>query len=78
MTAAGSMSLAERELGAFYTAVRRSLGQEAATRAARLWIEALEAADLPRPPLEAALRAVTISAASRLAVSPSQATGSAY
>ncbi len=69
LAAADSVMLADRELGAFYTAVCRCLGPEAATRAARLWIDAFEAADLPCPLLEAAVRAVTICAASRLATS---------
>ena len=63
---APQMNPAERELGAFLTAVRQNFGPDAAPRAADCWLEAFAAAPsacfAPRE-----LRAVTIRAASHLA-----------
>ncbi len=59
---------AEREMGAFFCAVRQRLGVEAARRAAGYWIDAFEAAAGPSGQSGSALRKVTIAAASRLAL----------
>jgi hypothetical protein len=60
------MNPAERELGAFLTAVRQNFGPDAVPRAIDCWLEAF--ADAPSACLAPReLRAVTIHAASRLA-----------
>ena len=59
-----TISLAERELGAFLAAVRQQYGADAALRAADYWIEALERVE-PHP-AASHWRRVTLAAASRL------------
>jgi hypothetical protein len=62
----GSVRLAERELGAFFTAVTELYGPELAEFAAKEWLRELEATDdLPTSPRE--WRWVTVKASARLA-----------
>ncbi len=62
------MASAERELGAFVKAVTDSFGPEKAGRAAEDWLEELETMALPDELTSCLWRAITISAAARLAV----------
>ena len=61
-----SISLAEKELGAFVGAVGRTRGTEASRRAAEYWVEALEQLDDAAQP-HFDWRKITIAAASLLA-----------
>jgi hypothetical protein len=58
---------AERELGAFMTAVRTLFGPTEASRAAEDWIELAEHTEAPSADRHTNWRRVTIAAASRLA-----------
>jgi hypothetical protein len=61
------MNMAQRELGAFMSAVTEAYGSEEAMLAARDWLNELEATDeLPRPTIRD-WRRITIAAAARLA-----------
>ena len=60
------MAMAERELGAFLSAVHEKFGPEAAPRAGKFWLEAFEAAPRSLKPAHSDLRTVTIAAVSRL------------
>jgi hypothetical protein len=59
---------AERELGAYFTAVAELFGAEAAAHAAECWIELLETTNLPAFDGRLNWREITILAASRLAI----------
>ena len=59
---------AERETGAYCTAVAELFGEAAAAKAAECWIELVEAKDLPAFDDHRNWREITILAASRLAI----------
>jgi hypothetical protein len=61
------IAMAERELGAFLSAVHEKFGPEAAPRAGKFWLEAFEAANQPTNQTHPDWRRITIAAASRLA-----------
>ncbi len=58
---------AEREMGAFLSAVRRKFGPATVRRAAGYWVEAFDSATWPYGQMAAGWRRITIAAASRLA-----------
>ena len=61
------MSMAERELGAFLSAVTESYGSEEARISAEDWLDELESMDGPPEFASCELRVITITAAERLA-----------
>ncbi len=60
------LEMAQRELAAFYAAVKTLSGKDAAERAAREWIEQVQARDA-LPTSTSGWRRITIAAAQRMA-----------
>jgi hypothetical protein len=71
------LSLAERELSAFFAAVKASFGPEQAKLSAEDWLDATEQVLGPNQPTSRDWRAVTIVASSRLAHRLAAARGNA-
>ena len=64
---ASLISMAERELGSFISAVTELYGRQQAEISAGEWLDELESMDGPAEPTLRSLRQVTIAAAARLA-----------